>query len=104
MLHIWIGPDDMVRLTVAAIDAPPVHFSVVYGVSHTESGWWELEDAEALGYRPVLDVGQYAYDVENKAPKSEEQTSELQSLMRIMYDVFYLKKTNTEILKENTTS
>src|SRR3546814_1390218 len=68
MLHIWIGPDDMVRLTVAAIDAPQVHFSVVYGVSHTEAGWWEMEDAEALGYRPVLDVGKYANDVENKAP------------------------------------
>src|SRR3546814_2045068 len=35
--------------------------------------------------------------------RSEEHTSELQSLMRISYAVFCLKKKNTQKLKKNTT-
>src|SRR3546814_8165235 len=35
--------------------------------------------------------------------RSEEHTSELQSLMRISYDVFCLKKKNIQYNKQNTT-
>src|SRR3546814_8293176 len=35
------------------------------------------------------------------ATRSEEQTSELQSLMRISYAVFCLKKKNTELVHKN---
>src|SRR3546814_1271788 len=35
------------------------------------------------------------YDVGSSPPRSEEHTSELQSLMRISYAVFCLKKKNT---------
>src|SRR3546814_5250392 len=37
-----------------------------------------------------------AYQWHLKAPRSEEHTSELQSLMRISYAVFCLKKTNKQ--------
>src|SRR3546814_8421549 len=37
----------------------------------------------------------------NSASRSEEHTSELQSLMRISYAVFCLKKKNERIRKEN---
>src|SRR3546814_4870138 len=36
--------------------------------------------------------------------RSEEHTSELQSLMRISYAVFCLKKKNTKIKEQNTTT
>src|SRR3546814_1507895 len=36
-----------------------------------------------------------------KAERSEEHTSELQSLMRISYAVFCLKKTNQNLTKNN---
>src|SRR3546814_10435923 len=39
----------------------------------------------------------------NDAPRSEEHTSELQSLMRISYAVFCLKKKKNIRTKENTT-
>src|SRR3546814_3178109 len=37
-------------------------------------------------------------------PRSEEHTSELQSLMRISYAVFCLKKKNTNYTKNNSTT
>src|SRR3546814_6274656 len=41
----------------------------------------------------IEDLAQLIYDLRNVNPaRSEEHTSELQSLMRISYDVFYLKK------------
>src|SRR3546814_10579587 len=48
---------------------------------------WEL--AEATNGRFRLGLG-----TQVRAPRSEEHTSELQSLMRISYAVFCLKKTN----------
>src|SRR3546814_6714215 len=42
-------------------------------------------------YRPFV-----VFPVETRANRSEEHTSELQSLMRISYAVFCLKKKNTQ--------
>src|SRR3546814_8070393 len=42
--------------------------------------------------RPLLKQGVTVYDLRKKASRSEEHTSELQSLMRISYAVFCLKK------------
>src|SRR3546814_10731030 len=44
------------------------------------------------GRRPPMDIG--AAGVRPGCPRSEEHTSELQSLMRISYAVFCLKKKN----------
>src|SRR3546814_2852446 len=46
--------------------------------------------------RPIADTifHNYAYEMSNRF-RSEEHTSELQSLMRISYAVFCLKKKNT---------
>src|SRR3546814_4400185 len=41
-----------------------------------------------------------AWSAENRFWRSEEHTSELQSLMRISYAVFCLKKKNTYIIKQ----
>src|SRR3546814_3186903 len=42
--------------------------------------------------------GRAAADAARSAPRSEEHTSELQSLMRISYAVFCLKKKNTKTI------
>src|SRR3546814_3138757 len=47
---------------------------------------------------PVLDLGRVHF-----SRRSEEHTSELQSLMRISYAVFCLKKKNTTDTKERKT-
>src|SRR3546814_8302867 len=51
-----------------------------------------VEEDDAIGFR-VLERG--AVDVVGVEPRSEEHTSELQSLMRISYAVFCLKKKKT---------
>src|SRR3546814_5421058 len=59
-------------------------------------------------WNKVLDQGgldPIAEDVKKKADRSEEHTSELQSLMRISYAVFCLKKKkNNNYNKHNHTS
>src|SRR3546814_6895368 len=49
---------------------------------------------EALGIFPgyMHFIGNFAFDIDGDSARSEEHTSELQSLMRISYAVFCLKK------------
>src|SRR3546814_6385512 len=78
---------------------------VPYDVGHEnygQTGWHRYPEAALglLGYFEQLFVGRYAPrrryfgSVRNKPPRlrSEEHTSELQSLMRSSYAVFCLKK------------
>src|SRR3546814_7209139 len=60
-------------------------------------------------YRLGIEGGRYLFGAENEravrqaiAERSEEHTSELQSLMRISYAVFCLKKKKHKITKNNT--
>lgn len=59
-LSTWISPRDMVQLTRCSLDAPDVHFEIVYGVSANHRSWWDNPGADRLGYKPVDDAEQYA--------------------------------------------
>src|SRR3546814_2528072 len=60
-----------------------------------------LRPARALAPAPAREPGRVQPD---RLPRSEEHTSELQSLMRISYAVFCLKKKKKKIpIKYNTT-
>jgi uronate dehydrogenase len=59
-LSTWISPADGVRLIAAALTAPDVTFSVVYGISANTRAWWDLAPARALGYLSVDDAEEYA--------------------------------------------
>src|SRR3546814_8235449 len=76
----------------------------------TESGLFLASDVDLLvafaGYAPVIDwpvLAQHlaAPDLPRRRTRSEEHTSELQSLMRISYAVFCLKKKTTQQTKTN---
>src|SRR3546814_4006790 len=59
-----------------------------------------LEDGSAypvIGHLDFLDLS-----IDEATGRSEEHTSELQSLMRISYAAFFLKKTNKYIKQQNT--
>src|SRR3546814_3593925 len=58
-------------------------------------GSWDAGDTLITGYVDELVV--------DTAIRSEEHTSELQSLMRISYAVFCLKKKNTRTIKNKNT-
>jgi uronate dehydrogenase len=60
MLGLWLSPGDAVRLFHAALTAPDVHYEVVYGVSDNTRGWFDLEPARRLGYKPQDDSEIYA--------------------------------------------
>src|SRR3546814_6083693 len=50
----------------------------------------------------IVVAGSFAYELWLAKPRSEEHTSELQSLMRISYAVFCLKKKKNNSVNNNT--
>src|SRR3546814_4629819 len=58
-----------------------------------------IEMAAQVVWR-VTDTAQALFDVDDYKERSEEHTSELQSLMRISYAVFCLKKTLLKIYSD----
>ncbi|MFC9239670.1 NAD-dependent epimerase/dehydratase family protein [Streptomyces decoyicus] len=60
MLSIWLSPADCARLLHAALTAPDVGHTVVYGSSANTRLWWDLSTARALGYAPQDDSEPYA--------------------------------------------
>lgn len=60
-LAVWISPGDMARLVRCAVEAPGIHYEVVYGISNNTRRWWDLDRArEVLGYSPQDDAEAYA--------------------------------------------
>lgn len=60
MLSTWISHRDTVELVRRALDAPRVHFEVVYGVSANERNWWDNPGGERIGYAPRDNAEDYA--------------------------------------------
>ena len=52
MLATWMSFDDTERLIVAALTAPVVGHSIVYGMSDNATTWWDNTPARHIGYRP----------------------------------------------------
>src|SRR3546814_4817958 len=79
------------RSTVIVIDTDP-------GVSTDAGGaWWDVAVPQTSD-RTAVSAARADYETQvrrARSKRSEEHTSELQSLMRISYAVFCLKKKNT---------
>jgi uronate dehydrogenase len=52
MLATWMSFDDTERLVVAALTAPVVGHSIIYGMSDNSTTWWDNTSARHIGYRP----------------------------------------------------
>jgi uronate dehydrogenase len=52
-LSSWLSYDDLWRLVQAALTAPVVGHTVIYGVSDNRSSWWDNRHARHLGYVPA---------------------------------------------------
>src|SRR3546814_7372065 len=57
-----------------------------------------------LRHQDAIETVEQGAEVARQRPRSEEHTSELQSLMRISYAVFCLKKKNTQQTHKQTTT
>lgn len=72
MLATWMSFDDTERLIVAALTAPVVGHSILYGMSDNATTWWDNTSARHIGYRP-----QDSSDVFRSEVEARQQTVDL---------------------------
>ena len=70
-LSTWLSSRDAVELFYRCLVAPDVGFTVVYGASANQRGWWDLDSAERLGYRPADDAEQWASEGRGERHRSD---------------------------------
>lgn len=68
MLATWMSYDDLERLVVAALTAPIVGHSIIYGVSDNQTSWWDNTPARHIGYRPRDSSDVFRAEVEARQP------------------------------------
>jgi uronate dehydrogenase len=70
-LAVWISPADMAQLVRCSIEAPDIHFEIVYGISNNTRRWWDLSRAQkVLGYEPKDDAEVYANELLKDPPSA----------------------------------
>jgi uronate dehydrogenase len=52
MLATWLSYDDLERLVVAALTAPIVGHTIIYGMSDNRNVFWDNTHAKHIGFRP----------------------------------------------------
>src|SRR3546814_1021473 len=85
-----------------------VHLAAQAGVRYSLENPFAYEHSNLKGHLAVLEAVRHASGVEHlvyasSSSRSEEHTSELQSLMRISYAVFCLKKKKKKRITKTTT-
>jgi len=68
MLATYLSYDDLERLIVAALTAPIVGHSIIYGVSDNQTSWWDNTPAKHIGYRPQDSSDGFRPAVEARQP------------------------------------
>ena len=68
MLATWMSFDDTERLVVAALTAPLVGHTVIYGMSDNKTTWWDNTCARHVGYRPLDSSEPFRAEVEARQP------------------------------------
>jgi uronate dehydrogenase len=68
MLATWMSFDDTERLIVAALTAPVVGHSIIYGMSDNATTFWDNTPARHVGYRPQDSSGKYRAAAEARQP------------------------------------
>ncbi|MEY4906594.1 MAG: hypothetical protein RL260_312 [Pseudomonadota bacterium] len=66
MLASWMSYDDTERLVVAALTAPVVGHSIIYGMSDNATTWWDNTPARHIGYRPQDSSEVFRAEVEGR--------------------------------------
>ena len=68
MLATWMSFDDTERLIVAALTAPVVGHTIIYGMSDNATTWWDNTSARHIGYRPQDTSERFRAQVEARQP------------------------------------
>ena len=69
MLATWMSYDDLERLVIAALSAPVVGHSIIYGMSDNATTWWDNRHARHIGYRPQDSSERFRAAVEVRHPQ-----------------------------------
>ena len=73
MLATYLSYDDLERLVVAALTAPIVGHSIIYGMSDNQTTWWDNTHAKHIGYRPQDSSDVFRHDVEARQQTIDKQ-------------------------------
>src|SRR5678815_5563739 len=73
MLASWLSHDDLERLVVAALGAPVVGHTVVYGMSDNTTTWWDNRSAAHLGFRAQDSSERFRAATEARQPVLDRQ-------------------------------
>ena len=68
MLATWLSYDDLERLVTAALAAPAVGHTVVYGMSDNRLTWWDNTPSRHVGFRPQDSSEPFRAALEAKQP------------------------------------
>jgi uronate dehydrogenase len=68
MLATYLSFDDLERAVVAALTAPVVGHTIMYGVSDNQTCWWDNTSAKHIGYRPKDTSDGFRAAVEARQP------------------------------------
>jgi uronate dehydrogenase len=75
-LLTWVSERDYVQLTQRCLEAPDVHYLVVYGVSANDGALWNNEGALSIGYTPQDNAAHFAPEVLAATPAEAEPALE----------------------------
>lgn len=71
-LRTWLSEEDFVRLTLACLRAPNVHFEIVYGVSANDRLFWDDAPGRKIGYAPQSSARSFEEEVlTQSAPEND---------------------------------
>ena len=73
MLATYLSYDDLERLVVAALTAPIVGHSIIYGMSDNQTTWWDNTHAKHIGYRPQDSSDVFRHAVEARQQNIDQQ-------------------------------
>ncbi|MDB5732988.1 MAG: UDP-glucose 4-epimerase [Variovorax sp.] len=62
-LSTWMGTDDLVQLVMRSIEAENVGYAAVWGVSANTRSYYDLDEGNTIGYRPVQNAEQWAGEI-----------------------------------------
>lgn len=68
MLATFLSADDLERAVVAALTAPIVGHTIMYGVSDNQTSWWDNTSAKHVGFRAQDSSDRFREQVEARQP------------------------------------
>lgn len=68
MLATYLSYDDAERLVAAALTAPVVGHTVIYGASDNPLGWWDNTPARHIGFKPQDSSEPFRAGIEQRQP------------------------------------